>query len=144
MKRILFFGLTALVLATSCATPESRIKKNPELFASYPPETQEMIRAGRIGIGFDAGMVVMALGEPDRRYSRQTAGDQLEVWSYTVKEFVPDRQRTNATFSYRDYRGVYRTASDWVWVDVNREIEYERLRVELSRGIVTAIETLER
>lgn len=137
--------MLALLLAISgvgCSSPSYRIKQHPELFASFPPEAQALISEGKIAIGFEKEMVAMALGVPNRRYTRQTETAMLEVWSYTAKEFFTDRQRVNAEFSYRDNRGMPRTASEWVWVDVSRENEYERLRVEFVDAKVSAIETL--
>lgn len=84
MKTILtFLGIFAgLMLVTACNTPESRISKQPELFNRLTPEQQQMIREGRVGVGFDAEMVKLALGEPDRRRERTDANGRREVWLY--------------------------------------------------------------
>jgi hypothetical protein len=64
---IVFFTLLCgLVILTGCSTPESRIAKQPDLFNSLTPDQQQMIREGRVGIGFDMDMVKLALGDPDR------------------------------------------------------------------------------
>ncbi|HMO50547.1 MAG TPA: hypothetical protein PKE26_00275 [Kiritimatiellia bacterium] len=146
MKTFTFLGVLscALVVVCGCATPQSRIKQNPELFASFPPEAQALIQQGQIDIGFTPEMVTMALGAPNRTYTRQTRQGILEVWSYTAKQTTTDRQRVNANFRYRDAGGSMRSGSDWVWVDVARDIEYERMRVEFTEGIVLAIESLQR
>ena len=136
--------LVALALYLSgCATPESRIKKNPELFQSFPPEAQALIQQGQIAIGFSPDMVTMSLGTPNRIYTRATTNEMLEVWSYTGKQTTTDRQRVNADFRYKDASGRSRTSSDWVWVDVTRETEYEKVRVEFKDGKVSAIDTLQ-
>ncbi len=103
-----------------------------------------MIRNGSINIGFSTEMVTMALGTPARIYTRQTERGWSEVWAYTAFRITTERQRVNATFNYKDDRGRMRTANDWVWVDVNRETEYERMRVEFNNNKVFAFEALQR
>ena len=66
----------------ACAGPSSRIKKHQADFDSYPPKIQEMIRAGQVDVGFTDQQVSLALGRPDRVYSRKTAAAQQEVWAY--------------------------------------------------------------
>ncbi len=80
--------LVALVFALACAgcsTPDSRIQKNAEAFASYPPAVQAKIRAGEVEIGYTADMVRLALGKPDRTFRRVTAEGETEVWAYADK-----------------------------------------------------------
>ncbi len=141
---ILLVVLPALLAVAGCATPDSRIKKNPELFASFPPDVQETVKAGNIEVGYTEDMVQIALGRPDRLYSRRTKDGETTVWAYTATDYSSDRQRVKADFRYRDSSGRYRDTSDWVWVDVRQEKEYDRLRVEFRSGVVTAIETEER
>jgi hypothetical protein len=89
-------------------------------------------------------MVTMALGAPNRLYTRTVAEGTLEVWSYTATTARNDRQRVRADFRYRDSTGRSRTTTDWVWVDVTSETEYERIRVEFREGVVAAIDRLQR
>lgn len=72
--------MTALIFA-GCATPEARIRRNPQLFAQLAPDQQALIIRGQIAIGFDAEMVRLALGEPDRIQAGTDAAD-IEIWSY--------------------------------------------------------------
>jgi len=138
-------GLALLVLvAAGCATPESRIKKNPELFNSLPPEVQEGVRQGKVDLGYNKGAVLLALGKPNREYTRRSAAGSKEVWSYTSTYTTTDRQRVDADVRYRGSDGRVRTTTDWVWVDVQQKHEYERLRVEFEGDVVIAVETLER
>lgn len=144
MKAFLLCLLIVLCAGVSgCASPDYRIKKNPEVFASFPPDVQELVRKGQVNIGFTPPMVEMALGEPDRKYARMTAGGSLEVWSYTSTQIKSDRQRVQADIRYYDERGRSRSGSDWVWVDVNHETEYERIRIEFTNGAVSAVDTLQ-
>jgi hypothetical protein len=132
----------SMLMLLGCASPEQRIKKNPELFQSFPPEVQEQVRQGQVAIGFTPEMVTMSLGVPNRMYSRVTSGGTSDVWSYTGKKSTSDRQRVSADIRYRDADGRSRSSSEWVWVDVPRETEYEKTRVEFIDGKVSAIETL--
>ena len=143
MKRILAVGMIAL-LAAGCYTPASRIKKNPELFAGFPEDVQANVKAGRIDIGYTKDMVFIALGKPDRQYSRQTATGLTEVWAYITYETTTDRQRIDGRFRGRDSTGVYRTVDGPAWVDVQQKREYEKLRVEFEGDTVRAIERMER
>ena len=74
-----------LVLA-GCSTPETRIAKNPEIFNRLTPEEQNLIREGKVAIGFDQEMVRLAVGEPDRIWTRTDAEGSSESWSYTTYE----------------------------------------------------------
>ncbi|HYP18373.1 MAG TPA: hypothetical protein VEQ65_14270 [Opitutus sp.] len=78
--------LGGLALFAGCSTPESRIAQQPELFQRLTPEQQQMIREGRVGIGFDMDMVKLALGDPDRVRERIDASGRSEVWSYVHYE----------------------------------------------------------
>jgi hypothetical protein len=75
--------ITAALLLAGCAsTPESRIADHQAAFAQYPADVQQKIRAGQVDVGFTPEMVRLALGEPDRIISRQSAAGTSEVWSY--------------------------------------------------------------
>ncbi len=138
------FPVAGLVLLAACATPASRIKKNQAVFDQLPPGVQTNVAAGRIDLGYSYAAVRLALGEPNRQYTRRTtSGKDTEVWSYTSSYTTTDRQRVEARVRARDSDGRMRTYSDWVYVDVQQRNEYERLRVEFEQGVVSAIETLE-
>ncbi|MDR2674261.1 MAG: hypothetical protein LBC18_05170 [Opitutaceae bacterium] len=78
----LFIGLAALAVLAGCATPETRIKKNPTVFASLAPAEQELVRQGRVAIGFTPPMVRIALGNPDRVTQRIDKNGTSEIWHY--------------------------------------------------------------
>ena len=138
----LTFLVIGFGLSVGCASPASRIKKNPELFNTFPPDVQDKVKRGQVDVGFTPEMVTMALGTPNHIYTRQTTTEIKEVWTYTGTTYTTDRQHVNADFSYRDSSGSYRNAHDWVWVDVTRETEYDRIRVEFITGKVSAIDIL--
>lgn len=77
---LLAFGIALVLLA--CGTVDSRIARQQELFDGYPPDVQRNIRRGLIEVGYTPEMVVMALGEPDRKVEMQTEDGVAEVWSY--------------------------------------------------------------
>ncbi len=132
-----------MVLLTGCATTESRIKKNQPLFDSYPADVQESIRKGIVLPGYTEEMAFMALGEPDRKYTRITATQHITVWSYTDTYTTPQQQRVEGSFRVKDGSGRYRTVNDSVWVDVDQVHEYEKKRIEFENGMVTAVEEAE-
>ena len=135
--------LSVLAIA-GCATPESRIKEKPEVFNSFPQDVQSKVRAGRVEIGFSKDMVYIALGKPDREYTRTTAEGTLEVWSYTDRYTTTERQRITGDFRIVDPQGGFRTTHDTVWADVEVPHEYEKLRIEFKNDTVSAIETMNR
>lgn len=135
-------GLLLVTLVVGCATPESRIKKNPELFDALAPDVQASVMSGKISIGFPKDAVYLALGKPNREYSRTTEKGISEVWSYTATQTRTDRQRADVNVRYQDASGKMRSTREDVWVDVEQKTEYERLRVEFAEGVVSGIETL--
>ncbi len=85
VTRIALIALASMaVLTLACAsTPESRINENQSLFDSYPAEIKANIRQGKISLGYDEGMVQMALGSPDEKFvETDESGDTL-MWGYT-------------------------------------------------------------
>lgn len=72
-----------VAIAAGCSSTASRIDDNQALFNSYPVDVQQQIRAGQVGVGFTPEQVTMALGKPDRAYTRQTEAGSSEVWAYT-------------------------------------------------------------
>lgn len=88
MKTILKLFVLAVGLAVlaGCMSPESRIRKNPELFAQLTPEQQNLIKEGKVGVGFTPDMVRLALGEPDRVRVRTDAKGSREIWHYVTYE----------------------------------------------------------
>lgn len=74
---------TALIALGACSTTGSRIRSQQDLFDSYPSEVQQNIRNGVIETGYSREMVLMALGEPDRKVEMQTEEGLTEVWTYS-------------------------------------------------------------
>ena len=70
------------LLAAGCSTVDSRIAKNRAAFNTWPPAVQDKVVVGQIGVGFTSDQVRVALGEPDRVWTRTTADGTSQVWSY--------------------------------------------------------------
>lgn len=144
MKTKLHLALWAALLLAGCATPETRIRHNPALFASFSPEVQAKVRAGHIALGFSRQAVRMALGDPDRIYHRITTNGTSEVWAYTSYDYRTDPQFVTVLSSVSDPRTFGAITPGIVMVDVQQRTEYEALRVELENEIVKAIEATKR
>jgi len=80
LTSVALLGFGALL--AGCSTVDSRIDKNRAAFNTWPPAVQDKIVRGQIDVGFTTDQVRVALGEPDRVWSRTTADGTSEVWSY--------------------------------------------------------------
>ena len=81
--KLFLLPLIACGFLVSCATnPVSRIKKNPEKFASLSESEKSLVQEGKIEEGMHKDGVFLALGEPDRIVSTLEDGDEYEDWSY--------------------------------------------------------------
>lgn len=135
----------ACVLVASCASPDSRIRRNAELFETFPPEVQAAVRDGRVDLGFNQDMVFIALGKPNREYTRRTRQGEFVVWAYTDHFRRVQRQKVDGRFRVRDSRtGHVHSVRDSVWVDVPTFYEFDRLRIEFQDNEVVAIEEFNR
>jgi hypothetical protein len=90
MRNTNFFTLSATALCCAllvgCATPESRIKDSPDVFARLNPDEQALVKVGKIAPGFDMDAVRLALGEPDHVTTRTDDIGKHEVWHYITYE----------------------------------------------------------
>ena len=103
MYRKLCFGLVALLASfvAGCSTVESRIKSNPQIYASFSPADQALVRQGQIRESMPKAAVFLAWGKPDRIRSGVRLGHPFEAWVYTTTgtTVLPD---------YYYYPGFYR------------------------------------
>lgn len=129
--------LMAALVVVGCNSPASRIRRNPELFSQLTPSQQDLIRQGRVELGFSAEMVRLALGEPDRLGMRTDADGTSEIWNYVTYE-APD--------GIPLYRGWYHRYHAWgdplypYYTSFPERRERERFRVIFRRGTVHALE----
>jgi hypothetical protein len=82
MKINLFLFLLAIICAGCASTKSQRIQQNEALFNTYTPAERQMIRTGQVAVAFDQDMVRMALGDPSREATVDTAAGKQIVWEY--------------------------------------------------------------
>jgi hypothetical protein len=111
--------MLGLVMA-GCASPDRRIEKAPEIFAQLTPEQQELVRQGNVAVGFSEDAVRLALGQPDRKWTRTDAGGTHEVWSYTTWDNIRGQPL---------HRGWYGAGSSFYYLNYPDRKEREYLKV---------------
>lgn len=77
----LLLGL-AVLLAGCVSTPQSRVERNPDLFATFSEEDKALILEGKIELGFTKEMVLLAAGTPDRKTRKTTKDGISDEWTY--------------------------------------------------------------
>ena len=138
MKTLSFLiACAALVVVAGCSTPQARIKQSPEAYAKLSATDQQLIREGKVAVGFTPEMVRLALGEPDRVFTRTDASGVNEAWSYTTYE-TDDGVLLYRGFYHRDwydplYHPYYMSSSS------RRTREY--FKVVFTGGRVSLIES---
>lgn len=85
-QRWLAAAALGAVLLAGCSTVDSRIARNRDAFNAWPAPVQDRIIQGKVDVGFTPEQVRMALGEPDRVFTRTTADGTTEVWTYREKK----------------------------------------------------------
>ncbi len=131
---ILIAAIAGMFMA-ACSTPESRIKDNPASFNKLSSEQQELIKQGKIALGFDTDMVHLAIGEPDHIRTRTDAAGTSEVWIYTTWE---------SSSGSMLYRGWYHRRYDALYpyyLETASRRERDHFRVTFKEGKVISIET---
>jgi len=82
----ILISCAALAFAAGCSSPQARIDKDPEVFGRLSSNDQQLIREGKVAVGFTPEMVKLALGDPDRVYTRTDTNGASEAWAYTTYE----------------------------------------------------------
>ena len=138
MRKIsIFLTVIGLLLAAGCATPAARIERHPEVFNHLAPADQQLIREGKVGLGFTPEMVKLALGDPDRVFTRTDAAGTNESWSYTSYD-GPD-----GLLLYRGYYHRFYGMGDPFfpyYLSYPGRHEREYFKVVFTSGIVSSIE----
>jgi hypothetical protein len=129
-------ALTAFILiAAGCSTTDSRVKSHQAAFDAAPAAVQAKIRAGQIEVGFTTEQVTMALGKPDRIYTRTTARGTSDIWAY-----ADDKPRFSIGLGVVGGGGSTMVGSG-VAVGTGGDRNDDKMRVILEGGKVVAIET---
>lgn len=132
----LCLAVSAISLSLAgCSTVDSRIHDNQSSFNAAPATVQAKIRAGQVDVGFTADQVKMALGKPDRVYTRTTAEGSSEVWAYADK---------GPSFSFGVGMGSYSGSSavgTGIAVGTGGDRRDDKVRIVFVGGVVRAIES---
>lgn len=144
MKTILsvVFVAAGLAVLAGCSTPQSRINQNPAVFARLTPDQQQLIKEGKVALGFDAAMVKLALGDPDRVHERTDATGTSEVWSYVTYE-GDDGMLLYRGYYHRYYYGLGDPFYPYYLAYPGRR-EHTHFRVVFRNGVVVQIENEKR
>ena len=126
--------LSLALLFAGCSTTDSRIQENEAAFQALSPAQQEKIRAGDVEVGYTQEMVRMALGAPDRSYTRTTDQGTVEVWAYRSKA-----PAVSFGFGVAGGGGGSGMGAG-IGVTTGGDRSDDRLRVVIEAGRVTAIE----
>jgi len=132
-----FLVVAGLALLAGCSTPQTRIERNPQIFSTLSPSDQDLIKQGKIAVGFTPDMVKLALGDPDRILVRTDATGSNEVWSYTTYE------TDDGALLYRGYyHRFYRWGDPYFpyYTAFPARREHEVFRVIFNGGRVASIE----
>jgi len=136
-SRKVAFVLLALFFTAGCATTASRIKDHQAAFDASPADVQAKIQAGQVAVGFSQEQVTMALGDPDRRYTRTTARGASEIWAY-------EDSKPGFSLGLGVAGGGGSTSVGSGIAIGNGDRRDDKLRVILEGGRVVAVETLGR
>ena len=147
-KPWLWLLVSTLFLLVGCASnPQSRVDRNPELFAQYPDEVREKILAGKVAVGFTTEMAYLALGDPDRKTTSTTAEGVTENWiylGYRTRSFhaMPHWSPVHDWY-YCPRRDTYvRVRSVPRAVSASYSEEYNRMVVRFRDGKVVSFEKM--
>ena len=80
---------TAVIVLTSCSTPETRISEHPDLYQSLSRRDQALVSQGQIRIGMSRTAVWLAWGTTDRKIVGNMGGGPTETWIYTYYATYP-------------------------------------------------------
>ena len=133
---IVVLAVIAGLFFAGCSTPATRIQQNPAAFDRATPAQQELIKQGKVAIGFDEELVQLALGVPDRRRERIDAQGKKIIWSYVNYEC------DDGMFLYRGWyhRGFWVAPHYAYFADYPNRRERERFRLVFRDGRVISIE----
>ena len=127
---LLFVALLAIAVGVSgCYTRSMRIEQNAAFFQSLPESHQEIIKAGRITLGFTPEEVYLAWGSPYDKIISETSQGVRVTWIYT---------RTHTTTFYKTTRIYNPKRKRWEYEEEphRRHREYVEREVSFVNGQV--------
>ncbi|HVS51106.1 MAG TPA: hypothetical protein VHD62_02030 [Opitutaceae bacterium] len=133
----------ALFSLAGCDTFQSRAREKSEVYESLPPDTQQRLQRGHIGVGDTQDMVYIALGHPDEKRTASTADGVQETWIY--RSYWEQYEGTAWVGWHRvivpagNGRG-YLIYHEPVTRDVYSTHADEVIRVAFNRGVVASVE----
>ncbi len=142
--RTLFTLVFVLWVSGCVSNPNTRIQKEPQLFATFTPENQAKIKKGEIAIGFSRDMVRLALGSPWQVHVRTAESSETEIWTYVNSRFISSYEPSNAGYWYRDRAGRLQRSYDTMWVNRGWYEDYPVLKLEFMGDKLTVIERIKR
>lgn len=148
-SRLFLPVLTSALLLAACASPQSRIERNPDTFQSLNAEQQALVKEGKVAIGFSEAAVKLALGQPQRVSQRTDEKGRSTVWRYidydggsvgSVGGFYGPGYYPGFVGYGAFGRPVGFYGPGVTTIYTGNSVERERLRVVFVNGKVTAIE----
>jgi hypothetical protein len=93
-RRVLFFALAFVITAAAlilvgCATTESRISQNPEMYQHLSARDQALVNQGQIRKGMTMDAVWLAWGTPDQKIPDIMGDRPTETWLYLRYQTPP-------------------------------------------------------
>ncbi len=144
LPALVLYLVVAGLLMGCVSTPQTRIDKNPDLFASFSAEQKALILKGEIELGFTKEMVLMAAGMPDRKTKKKTEAGVGEVWTYFSfypRPVISGFGYYGNHFSYYPYGGHYGRGSYYPFPTFYYRGKREKnLVVDFRNGEVVAFE----
>lgn len=125
----------SVVLLSGCATPATRIREHPGIYAKATLAQQSLISQGRIALGFSPALVKLALGNPQRITERTDEKGTEIIWHYLDYRSVAPY----SNYPYFPYC-CGAVVAPWPPVVVVPNPQRDRLRVIFRHRRVVAIE----
>lgn len=127
-------SLFGAILLAACASPETRIKDNPESYNKLSPVQQEQVHKGDISIDMPDFGVELALGKPDSITERTEAKGTVRIWHYKKQD------TSTTTIDYVGFYNPYFYPGFAPVIVNNTQPAGDRIRVFFNDQKVVAIE----
>lgn len=105
MKKVILAFLCCLAISACVpATPQARVARNPDMFATLDSKTQALVLAGQVAQGMPPAAVALAWGSPARSFEGSKNSKITQRWDYasTIPVYTPGPYYYGA-YGYRPY-----------------------------------------